>query len=281
MVYPVIDVLRVEQQFHRYVKGFNRNQPEIRLKIEHTERVVDLTWELVQKMGLDEEQKALAATIAWLHDIGRFQQWQNYGTFGDKEHSHAAIGVDLLFEKNGGIIRQFVPSDKANRVIRVAIERHGDLTLKTDDLTDEEIVFCQLIRDADVLDNMTYVKTREPLELLFHGTGYNDLCGGTITHDIHDTFMFGRPINYADIQTELDWAVAWCAYLFNLSSVAAVEIVKATDCISRFLDRIQYRDEQTWMEVQAMKEFAADYVDRWLRFGEKPTVRRKLEDIVE
>ncbi len=54
---------------------------KIRLKVEHTYRVADISEQIAEKLGLSEEDIALAWLIGMLHDIGRFETTSPFSYF--------------------------------------------------------------------------------------------------------------------------------------------------------------------------------------------------------
>ena len=82
-----IDRQKVVRVFDEYVENYNRQDEKVRLKIEHTYRVSMLCEEIGVSLGLCEEDLSLAWLLGMLHDIGRFEQLKNYGTFIDIEIS--------------------------------------------------------------------------------------------------------------------------------------------------------------------------------------------------
>ena len=84
--------------------------------------------ELTNMACLTEEVGELARIIALLHDIGRFEQLKRFDSFELTTMDHAAYGVQVLFEE--GMIRQFVPEDTWDDIIRTAIARHSDFRLE-------------------------------------------------------------------------------------------------------------------------------------------------------
>jgi putative nucleotidyltransferase with HDIG domain len=100
-----IFVQKIESWFENYTKQFksqekNYNQ-NINLKKEHTYQVCNEITRLGKSINLNKEDLTLAQTIALLHDVGRFEQYDRYGTFADcKFEEHAQLGVKILSQKN-------------------------------------------------------------------------------------------------------------------------------------------------------------------------------------
>ena len=156
----VIDRERVKQAFQEYTGRYDIHDEKIRLKVEHTYRVADISEQIAEKLGLSEEDIALAWLIGMLHDIGRFEQLKRFNSFEADTMDHATYGVKVLFEE--GMIRQFIEEDTWDDVIRTAIAKHSDYELTG--ITDERtLLHARLIRDADKLDNCR-VKLEDAME---------------------------------------------------------------------------------------------------------------------
>lgn len=104
-------------------------------------------------MNIDDENTDLAMVIALLHDIGRFTQAKEMKTFREDitNYDHATLGVKLLFEQNE--IRNFIEDSKYDSIIKIAIENHSKYILKTEGLTDIEVLHSKIISDADKIDS--------------------------------------------------------------------------------------------------------------------------------
>jgi len=141
--------------FDQYVSGFTAGgdaAPDvvknIRLKKDHSERVVkELLW-IAQQLGLDDEDRDLAAIMGLFHDIGRFAQYAQYRTFVDhKSENHAALGVKILRQHQ---VLDSLPADRADLICRV-ISYHNRAALPGHE-TRDCLFFARLLRDADKLD---------------------------------------------------------------------------------------------------------------------------------
>ena len=139
---------------------------------------------LCEQLRLNQEDKELAALIALLHDIGRFEQWMRYQSFADyKTIDHALFSSQLLFDE--GLIREFIDDSQYDRIIKNAIEQHNKY--KIDEGFDERtLLFIHIIRDADKLDNFR-VKEEEDLETTIY-VSYDEVNKETISPKIYDQF---------------------------------------------------------------------------------------------
>lgn len=90
-----MDVLRQSclDAFNSYVARYDVSDERIALKVEHTYKVAELFDEIAQGEGLSPADVDLAWLCGLLHDIGRFEQLCQWGTFIDADScSHAALG---------------------------------------------------------------------------------------------------------------------------------------------------------------------------------------------
>lgn len=145
-----IDRKKAKTAFGDYVNCYNSGDEKVRLKIEHTYRVSDLCERIADSLDLSEEDKNLAWLIGLLHDIGRFEQLKNYGTFLDADSiDHAALGADILFGQ--GKIRDYIEETGEDELILTAIRYHNAFRIPAD-LDERTELFCNIIRDADKID---------------------------------------------------------------------------------------------------------------------------------
>lgn len=87
--------------FDNYTQGLILSNPKeaenYELKVEHTYRVVNNIVKLSELMQLDSRNKELGEIIGLFHDLGRFVQFSEYGTFSEvKTGSHATLSVEKL-----------------------------------------------------------------------------------------------------------------------------------------------------------------------------------------
>ncbi|MDZ7667663.1 MAG: HD domain-containing protein [Desulfotignum sp.] len=141
--------------FDQYVAGFTAKEnaapdlvTNIRLKKDHSERVVkEILW-IADQLNLDDDDRDLAAVMALFHDIGRFEQYARYRTFADHQsENHAELGVKIL--RHHGVL-DCLPPDRADLICRV-ITYHNRAELPENE-TGECLFYARLLRDADKLD---------------------------------------------------------------------------------------------------------------------------------
>lgn len=242
------------------------------LKIRHINNLVGFARDIAVKRGLPDEDVALAEFIAQHHDDGRFKQWTVYKTFNDKEicqdgiaHPHAELSLEVLFEDD--MIHQYAPEMSVEEmyIVYKAIAIHGDLNIDHSSLDDRQLLHLQIVRDADMLDNMVNVKLAEDVEQLMKIQKYSieELWSSEISDDVYATFESCKSINYGIVKTPADWWVTWMAYLFNLSTPESLQIVRDTGCVKQMFDRVagKFHSEVTNEKFEALYQVAESYID--------------------
>lgn len=94
-----IDRNHVKAEFASYVSDYNAEDDKVKLKIDHTYRVAAICERIARSLRLDKKDVELAWLLGMFHDIGRFEQLRQYGTFYDAVSvDHAALSADILFK---------------------------------------------------------------------------------------------------------------------------------------------------------------------------------------
>ncbi|HIZ49034.1 MAG TPA: HD domain-containing protein [Candidatus Gemmiger excrementavium] len=156
---------RALQAFAGYAAHYNADDPKVKLKIDHTYRVAALCARIAQSLALPGDDVDLAWLCGLLHDVGRFEQLRQYGTFNDaRSIDHAAMSARVLFEE--GRIRDYLDDDSADPLLRTAVLYHSAYRLPTD-LDARTLTFCNILRDADKIDILR-VNVETPMEQIYN-----------------------------------------------------------------------------------------------------------------
>lgn len=246
--------------FRDYVSSFycsdiniNRN---IKIKEDHTLRVVQNIRKLVRSNNINEEISRLSILTALFHDIGRFKQFTSYGTFSDKDsEDHAELGVCVLRETNilGAL------SGKSVDLILNAILVHNkkSLYLKSED--PDMILLSKLIRDADKLDILG-VLTRN-----FHGPeqSVNPALQLDLPEDDHyseyaiRSFFNNKPLNNNKIGNRADFKLLLISWIYDLNFDQTLQIIKKRKYIESLLTVLPQNDMLEKIKVHTLNHIKA------------------------
>ena len=176
--------------FTGYVQNFKYDDPALQqnidLKVRHTKRVCKEIIKIGSQLGLKEEELNLAESVALLHDVGRFEQYDRYRTFSDRlSEDHAELGIRVI-EKEG-ILDNIYPDTR--NLITCTIRSHNKSVIPVGQ-SDACLFFIRILRDADKLDILRLI------------IGYyykrNGKSNGTLTLDLPDTPGFSEEV-YNDL----------------------------------------------------------------------------------
>lgn len=152
------------ENYLRYFKNYSDkffqevdldSQYSVKLRIEHTLKVVKLMRTLAKEAGLTGEDYEIAKVIALFHDFGRFNQLKLYGHFNDRlSLNHAEESVSEMKRLNILDIAgsEYVTEDK-KELIYNAILYHNKDHAEFEKIKDKRLkMFAGLIRDCDKID---------------------------------------------------------------------------------------------------------------------------------
>lgn len=252
----VIDRERVKQAFQEYTGRYDIHDEKIRLKVEHTYRVADISEQIAEKLGLSEEDIALAWLIGMLHDIGRFEQLRRFHTFVDSQSiDHAHFGVELLFQD--GLLACFVDNSGENEeLIKKAIYWHSAFRIDPQ-LNDREMLFAKVIRDADKIDILK-VATDFPLEEIYN-VATEQIHAHLITEEVMQQFRQKQAIFRDTKKVPIDNLAGHIALVFELEFPQSYEIVKEQGYLDRLL-AFQSPNEGLMLQFQEMRQIMQEHL---------------------
>ena len=248
----------ITNTFKEYTSRYDITDPKIRLKVEHTYRVAALTDEITSDIAssfkMDAHDRDLAWAIGMLHDIGRFEQVKRYQTFWDSESvDHAEFGADLLFggefEKDPFLAFDFDVSEK--NIIEKAIRNHNKYRI-SEGLTEREILFCNIIRDADKIDILKVNTDFTPEEI--YGVTMDELLSSSITDAVMEAALEGHAVDRAIRRTPMDTVVSHASMMQELNFPISCRIVLGAGYLDTLLDK-KVKDPACARSLATIREF--------------------------
>ncbi len=204
-----IDRDLIKTAFHTYISGFDASNLQVYNKIRHTWHVAENCQFIAQALSVDEN---LAFLIGVLHDIGRFEQIRVVHGYDDsKGIDHGDYGANLLLEQH--LLREFIADTTEDELIRKAVKYHNKYELP-DGLSQMERVYCQIIRDADKIDNFRGFHENDFFS--FHERTPEQVQDSIISDEIVTCFVQHRTIPFSKIKTAADFFLIPYALYFGL-----------------------------------------------------------------
>lgn len=220
------------QAFEAYTSNYDLKDPNIYLKYVHTKKVAENCECIARSLHLSEEEIEIAWEIGMLHDIGRFEQLRRFDTFNDSiSIDHAQFGADLLFKE--GLIRSFDPEAKNDELIEKAVRYHS-LYRIPEGVSERELLFCQIIRDADKVD-IYRANYETGVHIVYHVTEA-ELRNSTITPEVYAVFCEKRAIPREIRKTVADSLVGHAALSFELVYQKSIELADQQGYLWKLLE---------------------------------------------
>lgn len=240
-----MDREKLIQAFETYTSNYDLTDPNIYLKYVHTKKVAENCECIARSLHLSEEDIEIAWEIGMLHDIGRFEQLRRFNTFNDSiSIDHAQFGADLLFKE--GLIRQFDPEVKNDGLIEKAVRYHS-LYRIPESVSERELLFSQIIRDADKVD-IYRANYETGVHVVYHVTE-EELKSSRISPEVYAVFLEKRAIPREIRKTVADSLVGHAALSFELVYPKSVELADSQGYLWKLLET-EFTDPET---VKIMK----------------------------
>lgn len=202
----------LKNAFESYVADYDLKDVKIYLKYIHTGKVAENSERIAMSLELSQEDVDLAWEIGMLHDIGRFEQVRRFGTYIDAQSiDHAQFGADLLFAD--GLMEKFDGDESRYALIEKAIRCHNLYRLPGE-LTQRELLFCQIIRDADKVD-IFRANYETGLEAIYNVTT-QELKESSISPEVFLAFQEERTVLRTLKMNPLDHLIGHLCLAFEL-----------------------------------------------------------------
>ena len=270
----IIDRKKIMDEFAGYTKDYDISDEKIKLKVEHTYRVAGLCDRIARSLGLAEEDIDLAWAIGMLHDIGRFEQVRQYGTFSDADSvDHAHYASELLFDKgmivdyfgsaNPGIYNYIENENTCSAglseslgIIKKAVYNHSAYKIE-EGLCEREVLFCNIIRDADKLDIFKVVNDT-PLEDIY-SVDKEEIPKAEVTNAVMQALREKHAVLRSLKKTPADYIAAYIALVFELVFPESFYIAKEQGYLDKLLD-FKTDNQVTKQQFKEIRKITEEYI---------------------
>lgn len=240
-----MDIEKLKNIFKEHVEKYDINNINISRKLYHSYRVMDLSILLAKHNNLSDRDIEIATLVGLLHDYARFEQWNKYNTYDDlKSIDHGDLAVEKLFDDNE--ILKYCDNIDYYDEIYDAIKYHNKYSYPSY-LSDENKLFCRIIRDADKLD-------------IFYLLGINkDLLvdDGNISEKVKEKFYNNELINRIDVNNGSDNIILSLAMVFDLEFDYSFKYLHDMKLINKIFDSLDNK-----VKYEPYFEYIYRYIDK-------------------
>jgi hypothetical protein len=227
----------LEVWFQKYLDRFRNGDgvlhPMLELKCCHSIRVAENAAFIAASLKATEPEKYLAEGAGLVHDVGRFTQYAEYGTFGDAETiDHGIEGRKVLETEDF----PFLNSSGDREQLLCAVEYHNKSRKDIPrDLSREQDRLLRLIRDADKLDIMELVLSiaaSDDFQDLSTMLPHIRLCR-EVSPEVLQEAQSNQSVSYGNLSTVGDILVLIGTWFYELNYLSALRLAMERDLLSR------------------------------------------------
>jgi hypothetical protein len=242
--------------FLNHIRSFGETDDRVKahfdLKIRHTYQVVRNIQEIAEMEGLGGQTVQRAKIIALLHDIGRFKQFMDYGTFDDSiSLNHAELSVRLLHDEG---IDRLIPVEEMNLIARSILQHNLPRITETND--NEVILYSRLLRDADKMDIW---KLQTETDVVFTIRSFEMVDHYEIPDAIYQCFLSGHILTIDRASSLNDFRLLRLSWIFDMNFPSTFVLLIKKDFATILLSKIpasEKLDEIAYMIHQYMHQRA-------------------------
>ncbi len=226
----------IRRWFKAYVDGFYREcgrLHQLELKELHSRRVAENAALLADDMKWHDDERNTAVAAGLLHDLGRFPQYRDYGTFYDfRSIDHGDRG-ELAFREE---FPMGLLSPREAKTIALCIREHNKKEIP-EHISSEEKAYLRLIRDCDRIDIYRVVREHVQngdVKSIYPGMGPE----GSLTPGVLDDLLRDGKVRYDQLRTMSDVLLFQLCWIHDMAHGQSVRLLWDRGDLEWILDRI-------------------------------------------
>ena len=250
-----MNLILAKKEFEKYVNKYDLNDWNLDRKLNHTFRVVKISRDIAIELGLSEEKIKIAEFIGLFHDIARFKQYTEYGTFNDnKSFDHGNYSAMILEENN--YLNEFTSNEKYKKIIKNAIINHNKYKID-DTLSEEEKIFSKIIRDADKVDIIYQASEK----LNINAEDEEEIKKSYIDDETMKQIRENKQILRGKESNKLKQILTQVAFIFDINNIYCLKLIKNKDYINKILNYILTEDENRKKQIEEIRNISSNYIN--------------------
>jgi len=216
---------------NRYIDRAGNMRKMMELKREHCAFVARNCRELATSKGWNPADIRTAEALGFLHDVGRFPQLEEYGTFRDDlSINHGERGRQAIQES--GLLDELEPA--LREALLDGVRHHNARTIPSN-LPESHYRWLKLIRDADrldiyriVLDTLDNNQVEEHPDIVLNLAIEGDPCSDTL-----ETIQRREQPAYSNLKCVADFILMLLSWSYQMNDSATLKIMRERRIIER------------------------------------------------
>lgn len=242
--------------FQNYIASFktqaNKMPPPLQMKADHSTAVAKDAKGIAKELRWSKKDILLAETIGLVHDVGRFPQFEKFGSFSDTEtdYNHGEEGAKILEQSD--LLDSF--SEEDQEAVLIGIRLHNAKQIPKG-INKRALKFLKIIRDADKLDIVALVneamrtkKIKEFQEIIKR----IDLKGPVSKKMIKDV-LESKSGSYANVKSLGDVALAMSTWIYDLNYTPSVRRFMERELLDGLFSALPNTPQIREITIQARK----------------------------
>lgn len=224
---------RVMKVFEQYVKKFDMNNNNVKMKYFHSLKVMEVSSDIASTIGLfNEEEIAVVELIALFHEIANFSAF-NASKIGVEDlDDYALKSVEILF--NEGLLRKITDDTRYDEIIKLAIFA-GDKNGLPSNINPKDAAFCKILRDAHKIDNYRMVLNYPIVDTRIE-------CFPSSM--VYDNFKQFRVIDKKLSENNSDEIIIMLSEVFYLNYRYSYAILQRNGYVDKVIDNLKFSDRK-------------------------------------
>ncbi|MEI7899586.1 MAG: HD domain-containing protein [bacterium] len=205
------------RRYHAYVDTFRAadgSLPQmLQLKLDHTLQVVEDAKRIMAGEAWSESASVSGEACALLHDVGRYSQLKEFGTFQDaKSIDHAVRGVEVIEAQR--LLRGLAQAERKRILTSVALHNKKRVPMTLETATASRV---HVVRDADKLDIFRVLEVAVEDGSLERNPeiAWELQVKGSPSPAIVEAVRQGHPVSYAWVKTLSDFVLIQVGWLIG------------------------------------------------------------------
>ncbi len=243
--------------FNNYIKTFTPSDIQsahmIQLKVEHSMNVAVNSRTLAEELKWPKTDVFTAEILGLLHDIGRFSQFAEYGTFTDSNSiNHADRGYDVVSQSN--ILSSLSPIYRQSIFDGILFHNRREIPRN---VRPESLPLVKLVRDADKVDIFRVVsESMEDRKLIeYINNAMNLQSNGSINHRALDEIRRKKIVSNENLKSEADFHLMRLSWVFDINYSATFKHIYDKKILEQIIHELPHDDE-----IQAVSNFILKYL---------------------